>query len=212
VIGALDIRVDEEDAFDDTDIYILRVLADQAAISLRNARLYEESERTATLDPGTDLYNRRYLFSVLEREMARVDRYGRVLSIVMVDIDGFKGFNDMFGHLAGDALLRELGEVFQSGLRQTDVVGRYGGEEFLFILAETGKENAVSLAERVRQTVENHSFGTDGEPTERRITVSLGVASYPQDATSTEGFIDAADKALYAAKHLGKNAVSAFGG
>jgi diguanylate cyclase (GGDEF)-like protein len=212
VIGVLDVQAEEEGAFGDSDVLTLETLASQVAVSLKNAQLYQESEHSATIDPGTELFNRRYLFSVLEREMAKVDRYGRVLSIFIVDIDGFKGYNDRYGHLAGDDLLHELGRIFQSEVRQTDVVGRYGGEEFMFVLAETGKENAVKLAERVRQKVERTSFAREGDVPDRRITISLGVATYPQDATSLEGFIDAADKALYSSKRKGKNCVSAFEG
>jgi diguanylate cyclase (GGDEF)-like protein len=207
VIGVLDVQSEELHAFDERDAFLMESLSAQVAIAVRNAKIYQESQRRAMRDPGTDLYNRRHLFSILDREMAKVDRYGRVLSVIMADIDGFKGYNDSFGHLAGDRLLRDLGRIFLDEVRQTDVVGRYGGEEFLFILPETEKDNALNLAERVRVRVQDHDFGgTEGSP-DSHVTLSLGVASYPADATSRERLIDAADQALYGAKRKGKNCV-----
>jgi diguanylate cyclase (GGDEF)-like protein len=138
--------------------------------------------------------------------MARVDRYPeKGMSLIMVDIDSFKAYNDRYGHLAGDALLKRVAEIFLTKTRKVDVVSRYGGEEFTIILPQTDKSRAYRLAERIRSTVEKSVFSDEKGGRAGTTTVSLGVSSYPDDGTTPEDIIGAADRALYAAKAKGKN-------
>jgi two-component system, cell cycle response regulator len=166
----------------------------------------ERLEHLASHDALTGCLNRRALSETLEREWDRSVRYGLVLSALMIDIDHFKQVNDTQGHLAGDAVLRQLGDLLRREVRSVDTVGRYGGEEFLVILPETAPDGAVIFAERVRQRVQVMAFGTSDRPL--AVTVSIGVASVPDPrATTPETFLALADAALYRAKDDGRNVV-----
>jgi len=209
VIGVINTESSRPNAFSEEDLKLLTTLAGQVATIIESARLFEETQRLAVTDGLTGLYNRRRFYELLEEEIVRAGRKG-VLSLIMLDIDDFKAYNDLYGHLAGDALLRELAQLFRRGIRQGDIVARYGGEEFAIILPGTGKEEATALAERIRAQVEEHLFeGEKGMPA-GRITVSLGVASYPQDAREPEALVNAADVALYEAKKR-RNRVCVYG-
>jgi len=128
----------------------------------------------------------------------------------MIDIDFFKNFNDSFGHLAGDKLLKEIASILKASCREVDLVARYGGEEFAIILPETYKEKAYSSAERIRKLTANHPFYYADKKPPKRITISIGVSSFPQDASRKDTLIACADKALYAAKETGRNRVCMF--
>ena len=134
-------------------------------------------------------------------EVKRAQRYDLALSLIMIDLDHFKEFNDTYGHLEGDGLLRKIAQILKSSLRETDLVARYGGEEFSVILPETDKEGASIAAERVRKTISEQTFGEVGA----KMTISLGVASYPDDACLRADLIRQADEALYRAKREGRN-------
>lgn len=166
-------------------------------------------EALATTDPLTRLLNRRALHDRLAAEVQRADRYGAVLTLMLIDVDHFKEVNDTHGHLVGDAVLAQLAGVVQASLRTVDVAARYGGEEFIVILPETPLDGGVSIAERLRERMEGHEFfGMHGVPL--RLTVSIGVAVYPShDVHSTDALIARADAALYRAKADGRNAVRA---
>ena len=230
VIGVINTESPRPNAFSEEDLKLLTTLAGQVATIIESARLFEETQRLAVTDGLTGLYNRRRFYELLEEEIVQAGRKG-VLSLIMLDIDDFKAYNDTYGHLAGDALLRELAQLFREGIRQGDIVARYGGEEFAVILPGTGKEEATALAERIRVQVEEHRFEGEegmpaGEPPRKRggqsssslspphaggkITVSLGVATYPQDAREPEALVNAADVALYEAKKR-RNRVCVYG-
>src|SRR6185295_5129390 len=165
-----------------------------------NAQLKEFS----FTDDVTGLYNRRFFATRLEDEVSRYGRFNQPLSVVMLDIDGFKVVNDELGHAAGDETLRIVANVLQRQSRSIDVICRYGGDEFAVLLVETGKDGALLYAERVRRQIEAASFGHG-----RTVTVSLGVACLPEDVGAVpEDLVTAADWALYEAKRAGKNQVA----
>ncbi len=196
-------------------------LAALAAVAIQNARLFGDVEHLAITDGLTGLYNHRYFYDRLAQDVARAQRYDLPLSLLMIDIDDFKSYNDRCGHRAGDALLRELGRVLKSQTRQQiDLVARYGARDFALILPSTGGHAdgaaadgglaaATVVGERIRTSIEGESFGTDQSPPV--ITVSIGVASLPEHATSADALVDEADRALDRAKRLGKNRVEVGG-
>jgi two-component system cell cycle response regulator len=166
----------------------------------------ERLEHLASHDALTGCLNRRVLIEMLEREWDRARRYDLVLTALMIDLDHFKLVNDTQGHLAGDSVLRQVGDLLLREMRSMDTVGRYGGEEFIVILPETALHGAMIFAERVRQRIQAINFGTPARPI--TVTVSIGVASIPDDhATSPETFLALADVALYHAKADGRNVV-----
>jgi two-component system cell cycle response regulator len=166
----------------------------------------ERYQFLATVDSLTGCLNRRALMEKLEAEFGRVQRYGVSLSILMVDVDRFKTINDTFGHLTGDGVLKQLGELLRREVRTVDVVARYGGEEFVIVLPETGLDGAMSFAERIRARVARHEFPNADAPLSA--TVSVGVAAVPPaEIGSPEGLIALADEALYRAKNEGRNLV-----
>ncbi len=169
------------------------------------ALYYEEIHRMAIMDGLTGLYNKRYFSETLDREIARSRRYSRPLSLIIFDIDFFKTINDNYGHLAGDHILKELGEIFLSRVRREELVARYGGEEFVILLPETNKENASRVAELLRQRVEAHTFVFAGKKI--HVTVSGGVSEALECNYDLNEFIKTADERLYAAKRAGRNRV-----
>jgi diguanylate cyclase (GGDEF)-like protein len=205
VIGVLDVQSTELDAFDESDLDTLQTLADQLAVAMENAHLYEETQQLAITDGLTGLYNLRYFYEALEKEIQRSERYDRSVSLIILDIDDFKRYNDTYGHLAGDDLLVELARLMSKMTRRTDILARYGGEEFAIILPETETEGAVFAAERLLEKVRGHRFLMQDGQTIGRITISLGVATYPDYVDSAKALVDAADKALLKAKRAGKN-------
>lgn len=172
------------------------------------ADYHEELYRLAIIDALTELHNKRHLVDCLERELARAVRYNRPLSLVLFDIDHFKQINDTLGHLAGDLTLRELADRLRKEVGEDDLLARYGGEEFAVVLIETGPEQAIELAERLRRAVEEHEFRFEGRTYPVRI--SLGVATLRSSTTLTsKQFIQQADECLYEAKRQGRNRVVA---
>lgn len=167
----------------------------------------EKLERLANLDSLTGLYNRRVILHRLNERIKYVRRYGEELSLIMLDIDHFKKVNDQYGHLIGDGVLEEIAVLVQRNIRGTDVVGRYGGEEFIIILLKTGLSSAVDVAERVRKAIEAVEM-KDSEGNVFSVTVSGGVSSYKR-AEDERSLISRADDALYRAKENGRNRVEA---
>ncbi|MGB9803739.1 diguanylate cyclase [Desulfofundulus sp.] len=172
---------------------------------IRRKQLMDTLLQQATRDPLTGLYNRRQLALDLQRELSRARRYGTPLALIMADVDFFKNYNDTNGHLAGDEILRQLARLFTSNIREMDTVYRYGGEEFIILLPQTDLAGATAVAEKLRQRVEKHPFLYGEKQPGGRLTISLGVAVYPDHARDDEGLILAADRAMYRAKKEGKN-------
>ncbi len=176
---------------------------------LTDAPSYWELERMAFRDPLTGLDNFRSFSARLEQELRRAKRYRHQLSLVMMDLDHFKAFNDTHGHPAGNVALKHFSKVLESSVRETDAAARYGGEEFAVILPETGKRVAQDMAERLRQNLATAPVELEAGG-HHRITLSLGVATFPRDAWAQEHLIKAADEALYRAKQTGRNRVSLY--
>ncbi|MBW1685406.1 MAG: diguanylate cyclase [Deltaproteobacteria bacterium] len=181
-----------------------RLVAGHAELALHNAERYHHAKERAFVDDVTDVYNARFLLQATERELQRSERYEKELSVLFLDLDRFKLVNDRYGHLAGSEVLRRLSRVLQDCIRQVDTLARYGGDEFTVLLADTGGEEAMVIAERIRRTVEETLF-EGGRGTPIRLTISIGVATYPQHATDRDSLLDTADKAMYRAKSLGRN-------
>ncbi len=190
--------------FSSSELQMLSLLGNMASVALSNSRLYLELEASAITDALTGLYNRRYFDRRLVEEMARARRLDLPLSLVLVDIDHFKRYNDELGHPAGDALLQTLAGIFKATSRETDIWARYGGEEFAAILPAVPREGSRVFAERVRLAVLAMETGDEVEKP-IRVTVSLGAATYPHDAKLVRELVVRADRALYAAKNQGRN-------
>ncbi|MEO8955096.1 MAG: diguanylate cyclase [Ktedonobacteraceae bacterium] len=176
-------------------------------IEEKNARLAENNTRLhalSTTDPLTELPNHRALLSTLKQELERAQRYSRPCSLLFLDLDHFKAFNDGYGHAAGDTVLRDFAGTLKTTTRSMDTVGRWGGEEFVVILPEATIEEALEVAERIRKAVSFHCFDINGG---LHLTCSIGVACYPEHSCEQDALISAADKAMYGAKHLGRNQV-----
>ncbi len=181
----------------------------EAKIHERTHELAEANTRLAQLavtDGLTNLYNHRHFHERLTLEVERSQRSGLPLSLLMLDVDHFKQFNDTFGHPSGDEVLRQLARVLSDTRRANDVVARYGGEEFAVILVDTPKFTAAKVAERVRERVHAHDF-SDAAPRAGKLSVSIGVATFPDDGSDAEALVRAADTALYAGKRAGRNRV-----
>jgi diguanylate cyclase (GGDEF)-like protein len=176
---------------------LVRSLASQAAVAIRNAMLEDLSFK----DPLTGAYNRRYFTLRMEEEAKRHARFSEPVSLVLIDVDHFKLVNDRHGHETGDAALRELTRVLMENSRDFSIVTRYGGDEFAVLLVNTPKAGALCYAERILAVVAGHEF------VHGRLTISIGVATLPDDADVADGLIPAADRALYAAKQAGRNTV-----
>jgi diguanylate cyclase (GGDEF)-like protein len=188
-----------------TEAALLRAL-EPGAIALDNALRVARAEALSVTDDLTQLYNSRYLSQVLRRETKRASRSGRPLSLLFIDLDGFKSVNDSHGHLYGSRALVEAAGLIRLSARETDVVARFGGDEFALILPDTGSEGAAAVGERIRDRIDAHRF-LQGDGLDIHLTVSVGVATLPDVAASTEGLIQAADEAMYHVKEHGKNGI-----
>lgn len=173
-------------------------------------KLFEQTQASAYRDELTGLCNFRYFRDHLAREIHRSERFGLPVSLVMVDIDDFKHFNDTNGHEAGNQALTEVARLLNESLRKIDVAARYGGEEFAIILPSTSKPAAIKIGERARRRIESHAFKGASDQPGGRLTVSMGVASHPADAGDATDLVSHADSALYVSKTLGKNQVHPY--
>ncbi|HVG56873.1 MAG TPA: sensor domain-containing diguanylate cyclase [Vicinamibacterales bacterium] len=190
-------------------VHALRTVLEPAAIALDNAISLQKAEALSVTDDLTRLYNSRYLNQALRRETKRAIRSGRPLSLLFLDLDGFKMVNDRHGHLAGSKALAETAAIVRGCARETDIVARFGGDEFALILPDTGQEGAVSVAARIRERVGAAQF-LASEGLSLHLTVSIGVATLPDSVGSAEELLRAADAAMYQVKASGKNGIQAF--
>lgn len=179
------------------------ILAQQFLLAMKRALLYQKIQELAITDNLTKVASRRYCLERLNEELARSKKMKYHFALVLVDIDHFKAINDHYGHLVGDAVLKHIAKIIKENIRQIDLIGRYGGEEFLVILTETDKGPAYLAAERIREAVENKRIRAYDD--ELRATISLGVSVFPSDASDAETLLDKADRALYKAKGSGRN-------
>ena len=210
VLGVLNVEADHTMSLRQKDVNLLNALAGQVAIAIDNARLHAEVKRMALTDVISGLANRRAFDETLEAEITRAVRYRHPLSLIILDLDSFKEYNDKWGHPAGDVRLNEIAGLLRLNVREPDLAARYGGEEFAVILPNTAKEGALKLAERLRQSAEASApqIG-EGDAPIPGYTLSLGVATLPDDATTLEELLLMADNAELMAKRLGKNRVCA---
>jgi diguanylate cyclase (GGDEF)-like protein len=175
-----------------------------------NKALKELSRRFRDLairDGLTGLYNHGYLLDALAGEVSRAMRYDRPLSVIFLDVDHFKQYNDQFGHQRGDMVLKQVSQILKDEIRKTDIAARYGGEEFVLILPETSKQDAFVVAEKVRKAVQESIANDVADEGPTTVTISAGVASYMEDGTDATELIAKADAAVYTAKNDGRNAV-----
>jgi diguanylate cyclase (GGDEF)-like protein len=205
VNGMLSVQSYFPRAYTSEDKYLLEMLASYAAIAIDNASMFFNIQQLATTDSVTGLFNRRHLFDLGRQEFLRAKRFNRSLSVIMMDIDHFKLVNDRYGHATGDQVLLKLGRLIQSEIREVDVVGRYGGEEFTIILPETSLHKAFDVAERLRRKINKTFYSVDHSTPE--ITVSIGVATIEADTQDFNELVNDSDVALYAAKEAGRNRV-----
>ncbi|MBJ6800923.1 sensor domain-containing diguanylate cyclase [Geomonas propionica] len=213
VIGVLNLS-DKKNLrpFTHADLQLLTSFANLASLMIERTEVREESERFEQLsvtDPLTGLYNRRFLKSRLEEELNRSMRQGLNLTVIFIDLDFFKSYNDLCGHLAGDEALKLTADIIKESLREMDIVARYGGEEFCAVLPGTSKGEAMIVAERIRSEIENKRFRGESDIPLRRLTASLGVASFPEDGRTFNDLVHASDIALYEAKARGRNRIVA---
>ncbi len=206
-LGIILLHRNEEGSFTEAEIELFSRIGAQISRVLDKIFIYHHTKALSITDDLTRIFNRRYFNQRFEREIQRAQRYNRALSIIMVDIDFFKQFNDQYGHLVGDEVLRSTARILEKNLRQADIVARFGGEEFVILLPETNKNKARRVAEKLRSAVEKHRFKAEGTTDMLQITVSLGVASFPEDSLKAENILAHADKALYQAKAAGRNQV-----
>ncbi|PNU19803.1 hypothetical protein C2E25_10865 [Geothermobacter hydrogeniphilus] len=204
--GVLNLHKIETDAFSESDINLVQAVANQAAIAIENSQLYEQARSLSNTDELTGLANRRHFQMILKREVAQAQRYHSHFSLIMADIDHFKAFNDTHGHLRGDIVLKKVADILLQNTRGIDLVGRFGGEEFIVLLPKTDKHGAEAAAEKLRSCVMNDSFpGEEESQPEGTLTLSLGIAEYPNDSKDIYELLDLADRALYRAKEEGRN-------
>lgn len=205
VFGFLNLESSQPGFYNQAHADRLQVFADQAAVAIENARLYAEVQQYAITDELTDIYNRRGLFELGRREVERARRYGRSLSAVMIDTDKFKDINDNYSHAVGDHVLRAMADRWRKAIREVDILGRYGGDEFVVLLPETELDFAVQVAERLREAI-------CGLPIETPVgdipvAVSLGVAAIDDEVSTFEMLMEKADHVMYTAKTTGRNRV-----
>ena len=208
VIGFLCSFSAHEDFMDEEKFSNLQVFCNQISIGLQKSLLYEKVQKLSITDGLTKLLSHRHFKLRLEEEIVLATRYSSELSLLIMDIDHFKHYNDTFGHVAGDHVLMEMAKILQVKSDVTHLAARYGGEEMVLVAAETSKEQAMELAEKLRKAVESHPFPVGKETTQ--VTISVGVATFPQDSSTMLDLIAKADQALYAAKSRGRNQVVAY--
>ncbi len=203
VLGLLVILSREADFLDASRINLLDIFCNQASTSIANALLHARIEKMATTDGLTGLFNHRIFQEKLAGEFNRLKRFPEPVSLVLADIDHFKKVNDTYGHPVGDLVLKGVAQVIRETIRDIDIPARYGGEEFAVILPGTTSEGARNIAERLRQKVKGNPFSSNGRRID--VSISIGIATAPSDAKSKEALIEKADKALYHAKHNGRD-------
>ncbi|MCJ7667470.1 MAG: GAF domain-containing protein [Anaerolineae bacterium] len=201
-IGAMTLSREGEKEFEDSDLRLLTSLASQAATAIENARLYEETKRLAATDPLTGVWNRRHIEERLRTEAARARRFYHPLSVLVMDLDNLKLFNDTYGHVAGDKVIRTVAQAVLTSCREIDIVGRYGGDEFAVILPEADARGAAMVAERILAALEKEPFQTPGG-IKVPINMSVGAASYSSDSDDADRLFSLADAAMYRVKVVG---------
>ncbi|MBI5681682.1 MAG: sensor domain-containing diguanylate cyclase [Deltaproteobacteria bacterium] len=206
-VGVMTIHKQDINAFKEDDKKFFSAIASTVANSIDRARSYEKAQKESMIDSLTGLYNRRFFSDSIIRQSSRAVRYGETFSIIMLDIDHFKYFNDTYGHIVGDEILKNLASIIRANIRQSDIVARYGGEEFVILLPRICKEDAVLTAEKTRLMVEEKLAQSITGKDIEKITITLGVAAYSQDGTTPEEITNSADRFMLMGKQKGRNKV-----
>jgi len=193
-----------------TEISLLNLFANHAGLAIENSRLYEKTVYLSNTDWLTKLWNHGHFQMVLSREIAKTRESGGNVSLMMIDIDDFKKYNDLYGHVAGDEIIRTISHLMVEASRKKDYVCRYGGEEFAIILPQANKEDAKNIADRLRDKINAHQFPNQETQPKKMFTLSCGVATYPQDAHDKNTLIRNADSALMEAKQSGKDRITIY--
>jgi diguanylate cyclase (GGDEF)-like protein len=207
-LGTLILGAKRRAAFGDQVRPTLEVLASHLAVSLANARMVAKLEQMATTDGLTGLLNKRAMIDAATQKIAASARFGRKLSMLVTDIDFFKKVNDTYGHDVGDVVIKGLGDILRRQKRTTDLVARFGGEEFIVLCEQTDERGAQLLAERIREELQKTTFHTEQGPL--NVTCSIGVATFPEGGDSWEALFKASDEALYVSKRSGRNRVTSW--
>jgi diguanylate cyclase (GGDEF)-like protein len=205
LFGVLLIEIANGRILQSYDLDLLRSLASQIAMTIAHANQVMTMKTEASTDGLTGLYNYRYFINVLQQEFKRALRYTRPLALLMIDIDYFKHYNDTNGHLAGDNTLQTVAALIKECCRDVDIVVRYGGEEFAVLLPETSAQEAKDIAERIRKNIECYPFPNGNLQPNGKLTISIGISGFPDDAYSYIELVEFADIALYAAKRSSRN-------
>lgn len=185
------------------------ILVNQFVLGIKRAVLYKKVQELAITDSLTQTLSRRYFLERFDEEIERSKKFNLNFSLLIVDIDRFKEYNDRYGHLVGDVILREVSATIKAGIREIDLIGRYGGDEFLLLLTETDKNGAKFLAERIRESIEAREFRAYDESL--KSTISVGISCFPENSGDRQNLIEKADQALYKAKQAGRNKVYIYG-
>jgi len=209
-VGVTNLYRRQPHSFSGKEIELLRKIAGQLGQVLDTISVYHHTRALSITDELTKVYNRRYFNQRFEREMQRAQRYHRSLSLIMLDIDHFKIFNDTHGHLWGDAVLKQVAQTLEASLRKADILARFGGEEFVILLPEIDIAHGQQVAEKIRRAIENTPFPKAETQPLGRLTVSVGLASFPEDAEDGSELIHRADQGLYLAKSRGRNQVGIY--
>jgi len=208
VWAVVGLEANQSGTYSQSELQLLKTIMANVSTALTKARMYTEMEKLATIDGLTQIANHRKFQDIMSLEMERSQRYNTPLTLLLMDIDHFKKFNDTYGHPVGDLVLQMVAKALQGSIRNTDYCALYGGEEFVVVLIQTDEEQSRILAERVRKAVESMQVRNDDKIL--KVTVSIGSATFPTDAGDKQGLIDNADKAMYASKQSGRNRVSFF--
>ena len=211
VLGVIEIINQlESRSFRIEDLTLLKTLADYAAIAIENARFFNKVQELTITDDMTNLYNSRFLQQQIDAEIQRARRFHSKFSLVFFDLDRFKAINDTYGHLIGSKVLRESADIVRGCLRDIDVPTRYGGDEFVLLLPQTDREEALACTERILKAINDHVFAAD-EGLDIKLTASFGIATYPDDALSKVDIIRLADNAMYHVKETTRNGIAVAG-
>ncbi len=206
-IGIIGAFSDSPRYFSDSELRVITAIAYQAGLIVENATLLEKTKLLSITDGLTSLYNRRHFQRKLDEELKKMRNAKSPLSLLLTDIDFFKNYNDINGHPAGDEVLRKVANIMKENTKGSDIVARYGGEEFVVILPRTSKDNATKVAEHLRGSIQEYNFKNETAQPNKDLTITIGLASFPEDAKDAEGLIQKADEALYEGKRKGRNQV-----
>ncbi len=209
-VGVISLYRIEPGSFKGNEISLFKKIAHEIAKVIDKTLLFRYTKELSITDDLTGLYNRRYFNERIDREVQRSKRYKRKLTVLMIDIDYFKNYNDVNGHLMGDEILKQVAHTLEANVRKADILARYGGEEFVVILPEIDKSHALQVAEKLRSTIDKKNFPREENQPNGNFSISLGISTLPDDSVDAKELVDFADRALYKAKAEGRNRLVAY--